>query len=168
MSGNRCDGITLVTALLLILLMTMMGTLGMYLSRQHAGISSNYLQQVQAEYAAEHGLKMALEADPFAFDDRPQDINWQYQGSGNDSNYSYQFTITHQVFEGEVVTGNAGQMLYVIQSTGQSGEVSVTYEQGVEWVAEPTERATVKVNANELSEAGVPNVYRILWRNELP
>lgn len=124
------DGIVLVTSLIFLSIIALIGSTAVIVTTTDIKIGGNYKTSVQAFYSAEAGIQDGigrLISGTISDSGSTSDTNWNtgnpYYTSGIDNDFS----VTHHVINGSVVT-SSGNSLYKITSTGTSGTSSKTLE----------------------------------------
>ena len=118
-------GIALAAVLMLLLVITLIGTLSLRMSREQQTASMNLRDLTRAQFAAEQAVREAIDLPIWSVDPDPDnpDYNWIHVVSAPNAgtDYGYSYTIRHKQALGSVAVDSEGFPIYVVQSEGTSG-----------------------------------------------
>ena len=127
---SEAQGIALAAVLLLLLVITLIGTVSLRMSREQQTMSNNMRDFTRAQFAAEQAVREAIDLPIWSVDPDPSspDPDWKHvvtgtgKSDGTNTDYSYLYTIRHQTALGSVAVDSGGFPYYVIEAEGKSGK----------------------------------------------
>ncbi|MEM1110602.1 MAG: PilX N-terminal domain-containing pilus assembly protein [Pseudomonadota bacterium] len=111
-------GIALAAVVLLLLVMTLIGTLGLRMAGQQETMVSNLKQMTRAQFAAEQAVRQAIDSQLYLLDDGTD--AWTTTGQGSGTDYTYTYIVSKKSAYGTVATTDDGFPYYVVNAEGQS------------------------------------------------
>lgn len=119
---SAAQGIALAAVLLLLLIITLIGTVSLRMSKEQQTMSLNLKQLTRAQFAAEQGVREAIERQIWLDDLDPTSTTWRIKGTGSGTDYNFTYTVEHRIALGAVAVNEDGFPYYVIKSEGVSGK----------------------------------------------